>query len=140
MRAAIDLNIFLDVLQRRAPFVLSSAEVLREASWGKFHALISVHAVTTAFYVMQKASGLRCAEESVDWLLASFAVPAADGRTLRRARQLAMSDFEDAVVAATAEMEGCDCIVTRNIPDFAGSPVRAVTPEDFLKLLASPES
>lgn len=28
--------------------------------------------------------------------------------------------------------EPCDCIVTRNVADFAGSPVQALTPEEFL--------
>lgn len=49
-----------------------------------------------------------------------------------------MTDFEDAVVAASAEAAGCDYVVSRNVPDFAGSPVPAVTPADFLKHLPAP--
>lgn len=44
-----------------------------------------------------------------------------------------MPDFEDAVVDAVAERNGASYIVTRNIKDFAGSSVQAVTPTDFLK-------
>ena len=44
-----------------------------------------------------------------------------------------MPDFEDAVVAAVAERNGAAYILTRNINDFAGSPVPAITPAEFLK-------
>lgn len=49
-----------------------------------------------------------------------------------QARSLTFSDFEDAVVASAAQLAGCERIVTRNVADFAGSPVPAVTPEELL--------
>lgn len=36
------------------------------------------------------------------------------------------------VVASLAEAGQCRRIVTRNVSDFAGSPVAALTPTDFL--------
>jgi hypothetical protein len=48
---------------------------------------------------------------------------------------LTLADYEDAVVAGIAESTRCDYVVTRNVPDFAGSPVPAVTPTAFLALL-----
>jgi hypothetical protein len=49
-----------------------------------------------------------------------------------RARSLDFEDFEDAVVATSAEAAGCEVIITRNLTDFASSPVPALTPEEFL--------
>ena len=49
-----------------------------------------------------------------------------------------MTDFEDCVVAASAEAASCDHIVTRNVADFAGSPVPALPPAEFLTLLPAP--
>ena len=43
-----------------------------------------------------------------------------------------MSDFEDAIIAATALREAADYIITRNTKDFAKSPIPAITPDDFL--------
>ena len=34
--------------------------------------------------------------------------------------------------AVAAEACGADCIVTRNKPDFTGSPVPVLTPQEFL--------
>jgi hypothetical protein len=47
----------------------------------------------------------------------------------------AMLVFEDAVVAAIAQREKADFIVTRNGRHFRNSPVPAVSPADFLALL-----
>ena len=54
---------------------------------------------------------------------------------LMRARALGWSDFENAVMAAAAESSGCEALVTRNVKDFAGSPVTALTPEEYLVTL-----
>ena len=45
--------------------------------------------------------------------------------------------FEDAVQSATMESVHADYIITRNIKDFKNSPVKALTPNDFLKTVSS---
>jgi hypothetical protein len=48
--------------------------------------------------------------------------------------ELPMRDLEDAFQVAAAIAWGAECIVTRNLPDFKSSPIRAVSPAAFLKL------
>ena len=43
-------------------------------------------------------------------------------------------DFEDCLQAECAAACGADFIVARNAKDFSESPVKAVSPEDLLKL------
>ena len=57
---------------------------------------------------------------------------ACDAKLLSSARLLKFRDYEDAVVAASAQKAGCRYIVTRNPRDFSLSPVPAVTPGEFL--------
>ena len=99
---------------------------------GEIEAVLPVRAFTTLYYVLAKPAAKPKAEQTVDWLLAHFAVAVADKAVLLRARQLPMVDFEDAVVASLAQASQCDHVVTRNVPDFGGSPVPAITPTDFL--------
>lgn len=47
------------------------------------------------------------------------------------------NDFEDAVVAGLAEASQCDLIITRNVSDFANSPIAAMTLEEFVKRYVS---
>lgn len=109
-----------------------SAEVLSRARNGEIQALIPAHAVTTLHYVLAKAAGQPKADQTVDWLLAHFEIAPAGKDALRRARELAFQDFEDAVVASLAEAAQCGHVITRNEADFAGSPVPAVSPTAFL--------
>ena len=46
---------------------------------------------------------------------------------------LKFCDFEDAVIAATAERENADFLITRNTGDFIKSNISAISPADFLK-------
>ena len=109
--------------------------MLASAREGEYEGGIAGHLVTTFYYLLAKFSGAATADTAVDGLLADFAVAGAEKQILAKARKLLMKDFEDSVVAAAADSCGCDYIVTRNVPGFAGSPVPAVTPADFLNLL-----
>jgi predicted nucleic acid-binding protein len=68
----------------------------------------------------------------MDRLLDQLQVGNLDATGLREARGLAFKDFEDAVVAVVAKTYGSDFIVSRNVDDFANSPVPVITPTDFL--------
>jgi predicted nucleic acid-binding protein len=53
---------------------------------------------------------------------------------IQTAIKLELSDFEDAVICATAMRERADYILTRNVDDFANSPIKVIAPAEFLKL------
>jgi predicted nucleic acid-binding protein len=135
MKIMIDVNVALDLVQRRISFYDASAavinKVLRQETLGCFPS----HAITTIFYVVSKYAGHEKANEILDWLLAQFDIEAADKKTFLRARTNAIKDFEDAVVASLAETAQCDYIVTRNVADFKGSSIEAITPEEFLVMM-----
>lgn len=135
MKALLDLNVLLDVIQNRQPHYADSALVLSAARSGEFEALIPFHAVTTIFYLVERANDTATAQQTVDWLLKHFDISSVDKDTLVKARGLKLKDFEDAVVASIAARDGCDFIVSRNGSDFSGSPVKAIPPTDFLKHL-----
>lgn len=135
MKALIDLNVLLDVIQRREPHYDASARVLSLVASGALEAAIPGHAVTTIHYVVQRYAAKDLADQAVDWILSDFEIAAADRSVMLRARSLALGDFEDAVVAAAAENLRCSWIVTRNVADFTSSPVPAVTPAELLEAL-----
>lgn len=127
----VDLNILLDVLQRRAPRYAHSAKVIDRVARGELQAAVAAHAITTLHYLTGKAAGRAAADTAVNWALEHFEVVPVGAEELRRASALGFRDFEDAVVAAAAERARCTTIVTNNLRDFAGSPVAAVSPEEL---------
>jgi predicted nucleic acid-binding protein len=136
MRVMIDLNVLLDVLQNRQPHFADSAAVVSAALRGDYEAWMPAHCLTTLHYLIERHDSLAAADAAVDWHLKHLKVGPLDAAVFLDARRLGMSDFEDAVVVTTAEAAGCRWIVTRNVPDFASSPVPAISPAAFLRQLS----
>jgi predicted nucleic acid-binding protein len=132
MKLVLDLNVLLDVVQRREPFYFNSATVVSKVVEGEHIGYLPGHAVTTLHYVVGRYGTQKKADEFVDWLLAHFEIIPQDKVQFLRARSLSMPDFEDAALAAAAEAMRCDLILTRNLDDFEKSPVEALSPEEFL--------
>jgi predicted nucleic acid-binding protein len=128
----LDINVVLDVVQRREPHYHASAAVLDQVVRKKVAGALSAHAVTTIHFIVCRYQSRDTASQVVEWLLGRFAIAAVGKAELIRAQALGWGDFEDGVVAAAAESSGCEAIVTRNVRDFRSSPVMAVTPEEYL--------
>jgi len=139
VRVLVDLNVLLDVIQRREPHYAASAEVLSLIAAGELDGAVAGHALTTIDYVVSRFAGRKSADEAVDWILGGMEVVAEGRDVFLRPRSFEMKDFEDAVVAAAAEQVHADRVVTRNVDDFEHSPVPAVTPRELLAELGPSE-
>ena len=134
MKVMLDTNVVLDVLLGREPFFADSQAVARQAALRRIEAFISAAAATDFFYLLPRnLKDKEKAKAGMKKLLRLVRIADALGEDVYTAFASGMEDVEDALVAAIAERYGMDCIVTRNAKDFAGSPVAALTPQDFLR-------
>lgn len=134
MRIMIDTNVVLDVFLKREPFFQASYDVMKQSALQTHEGFISAAAATDIYYVLRRSlKDDNKARESMEKLLQLVGIADALGEDVHAAVASNMVDFEDALVTAIAERCQLDCIVTRNTKDFAQSPVKAVTPEEFLK-------
>lgn len=131
MKVTVDINVLLDVFQKREPHYAASAQVMAMIEEGKIEAVFPAHGITT-LYLARKHATRPDAEAAMDKVLKHFQIGNLDPDGWQRARILPMTDFEDAVVATVAETSGSTLIITRNTPDFEDSPVPAVSPLEFL--------
>lgn len=69
--------------------------------------------------------------------LSGFTILPIDKQTLLDADSLAGNDFEDNIMIAAAVAASLDAIVTRNVADFAHSPIPVWEPAELLKRLAA---
>jgi len=132
VRVTLDINVLLDVFQKREPHYAASARVLAMIQQGELDAVFPAHGFTTLYYVVRKHASRPGAEAAMDRVLEHFEVANLAVAGWVRARALPMSDFEDAVVAPVAEESGSRFIITGNTGDFTHSPVPAITPVEFL--------
>ena len=139
MKVMLDLNILLDHIQKREPHYQFSSIVISEVLKNKVEGIIPAHALTTLYYLISKYTNKERANERIDWLLEKFDFVGGDKSLFKRARNLQIEDFEDAVVASLAEDLHCDHIISRNVPDFENFPIPAITPEEFARTYVNVE-
>lgn len=136
MKVTVDINVPLDVFQKREPHYAASARVLAMVQQGEVTGVFPAHGFTTLFYLVRKHASRPNAEAAMDDVLRHFEVGNLVATGWVRARSLPMTDFEDAVVAVVAEETASEFIITRNTGDFTHSPVPAITPVEFLSQFA----
>lgn len=135
MKVMIDTNIVLDVFLQREPFFQASYEVMKQSALEKLEGFVSASAATDIYYLLRRSlKDDGRAKDSMEKLLQLVGIADALGEDVHAAVASNMSDFEDALVASIAERCQMEYIITRNTKDYTESPVKAITPEDFLKL------
>jgi len=137
VRVLLDTNVVLDVLLDREPFVQDSARVMDQVERGFLTGLLCATTVTTLAYLAGKTVGRKQAVHQMRQLLHLFEVAPVTRAVLDAALDSKTTDFEDAVLAEAAQHAGAQAIITRNLKDFAHSPVRACTPKQWLAMDAA---
>lgn len=132
MRLLLDINVILDVIFER-PGEAASSELIATCSQQN-HAYLAWHSVATLSYLIQRQQNAKAAHLAITELLAWAQVATTTHSDALQALQLTMTDFEDALQASAALACGATYIITRNVRDFAASPVPAITPEKYLAL------
>ena len=135
MRIMIDTNVFLDVLTRREPFYAASRQVLELCEKGLVQGFLTASSVTDIYYLIHRH--LHNTEQSYQALGAVLKIakvlPVTNEDVLSAYLQHS-PDFEDCLLATCAQVNRCDMIVTRNVKDFAGLGIPAMTPDEFLRI------
>ena len=128
----IDTDVLIDVALDRHPHVAAASELLDRIEHGAEAAFIAWHSVSNFYYLVAPALGGVNTRDFIVELTRFVAVAATDTASIRYAAQLPMADFEDAMQVAAARACGARHIVTRNVKDYARSPIRAVAPHNAL--------
>jgi predicted nucleic-acid-binding protein len=136
LTALIDTNILIDFLNERVPFNDAADQIFDACSNQRVSGYIAAHSVTDAFYILRKDYS---AKTRKNMLLDLFDVLNVEGIDKAKLTESLLNedfdDIEDRLQVECAKAVNADYIVTRNITDFAISPIKAILPEDFLKLL-----
>jgi predicted nucleic acid-binding protein len=137
MRALIDTNVVIDVIESRERFLADSYAVLRLIAEDKLTGFLPAGSVADVYCIIRK-SGKEAgkARGAIVALLELVRLCDTTRGDVSTALSLGISDFEDAILAATAKREKVDFIITRNERDFTNSPVPALSPKDFLARIA----
>jgi predicted nucleic acid-binding protein len=140
MHVLLDTNILLDSIMQRAPWHKEADAVVQAVARGQVSCAVTTLSLATVFYVGRKAVGTAAARAGVRKYLSGFTILPIDKQTLLDADGLTGNDFEDNIMITAAVAASLDAIVTRNLADFAHSPIPVWEPAELLKRLTSPSS
>lgn len=138
MRIMMDLNVIVDIAEGREGFCDKSREAFEKAVVGGVELFFPIHGFTTLHYLLAHAKKGENSKEYISWLCDRVMCAPANRAVIKAACASAVKDFEDAVVDETAFSAQCDFIVTRDTRHFEASRVKAMSPSEFIEILAQP--
>lgn len=136
MRALLDTCVIIDAMQERKPFSDDAKAIFLLAANQQFIGYITAKSSTDIYYLMHRYNhDDKQSRAILNKLFTLFEVLDTAGTDCRHALPSQISDYEDAVMIATAERSEVDCIVTRNTHDYTRSVITVFTPEEFIARL-----
>lgn len=140
MNVLIDTCIIIDALQSREPFCKDAEDVFLSVANRRCVGFLAANSVTDIYYLMHKAlHSVAETKKVLSVLFSLFEILDTCGIDCRKALTSDISDYEDAVMIESAARDEIDCIVTRNLKDYAGAPMPVYAPAQFIKLLYADE-
>lgn len=134
-KALIDLNIILDMLNKRQDHE-AALSVYDLCVKKKLKGYVSSHEITTLAYFMEKEKyNKRKRDKIITSLLDNLSVLTANEKILRDALDSEIDDYEDAIIDELASKEKIDLIVTRNLKDFKQSRNNIYTAIEALEMM-----
>ena len=140
MNALIDTCIIIDALQSREPFSKDAETIFLSVANRRCVGFLTANSVTDIYFLMHKALHSTAeTRKALGILFSLFEIIDTCGIDCRKALTSGVSDYEDAVMIETAARAEIDCIVTRNLKDYAGAPMPVYSPTQFIELLYADE-
>ncbi|MDO4422657.1 MAG: PIN domain-containing protein [Eubacteriales bacterium] len=137
MKVLIDTNIMIDALTNRDGRSGFSATVIDLCAKQVIDGYVALHSISNMYYILRKQYSDAERRTILKRYNEILKVAEVGNDVVDRAiNNTAISDYEDALQYACAETVGADYIVTRNIKDYGKAEIRAISPEELLKLLA----
>lgn len=140
MRILVDTNIIIDALTGREPFRESAEQIFLLAANQIEDMYITASSATDIYYLVRKhLHNTEKSKNTMSKLYQLFGILDVTAKDCQDALVSDMKDYEDAVISCCAKRNQMDNIVTRNTKDFEKSKVRALLPDEFIKLVSQNE-
>ena len=140
MKILVDTNIIIDALTGREPFREAAEQIFMLAANQTEDMYITASSATDIYYLIRKhLHDSDQAKKMMSKLYELFYILDVTSNDCYEALSSKEKDYEDAVIASCANRNQMDYIVTRNIKDYECSKVKALLPDDLIKLISQNE-
>ena len=141
MRAIIDTNVIVDVLQKREPWFEAGSKIFIAIANRQIAGCITAkQAADVHFFSRKQFKGQDDVDEKsrqvLSGLFSLFEVIDTLAVDCQDAIGINNNDYEDALMIASAQRAGVDCIVTRDPKHYRSSSVNTYSPDEFLDVIS----
>lgn len=136
MRVLVDTCVIIDALQSRVPFAEAAQKIFIHSANKQFEGYITAKSVTDIYYLTHRLTHSDTETRKIlSKLFTLFHLLDTTSLDCRKAISSEISEYEDAIMVETALRSEMDCIVTRNLKDYAKSPIMVYEPTAFISVL-----
>ncbi len=137
MKVLIDTNVLVDVATMRESLWETSKCVLELCRQGTLDGYISTRAFLDLFYILRKEYSPEVRKQMIRTTRNYLETVIITNDIINEALDNNnFTDFEDAVQNECAKSVSADYIVTRNTKDYEKADIKAISPEELLKLMS----
>lgn len=133
MKVLIDTNVWLDVALGREGFYSASITVLYEFIDEGDEMCIAATSLKDVFFIVARLEGADAAYQAVERIMDLATIIPVDGIVCASALPLERPDFEDGIIAAAAQAEEADLILTRDKEAFATLGIEKMSPVQLME-------
>jgi len=133
MKILLDTNVIVDIISKRSGYT-DSLELLHRCEDKKLYGYITTTTITDIMYILRNYSPQSVLRNTMQKLMKIVETAEVSKNDIYSSFLSDMVDFEDGVQAYCGLRYGMEYIITRNLSDFELSPVKVISPKDFLLL------
>lgn len=137
-KVLIDTDVLMDFFFDRKPFAKYATELINLCAEKKVEGFTTPVIIANAYYLLRKTANHSIIVEKLKQLLTIIEIVSIEKNAVLDALNSDFKDFEDALQNFSAVENGeIKIILTRNLKDFKKSELAILTPETYLKGIAS---
>lgn len=137
-KVLIDTDVLMDFFFDRKPFAKYATELINLCAEKKVEGFTTPVIIANVYYLLRKTANHSIIVEKLKQLLTIIEIVSIEKNAVLDALNSDFKDFEDALQNFSAVENGeIKIILTRNLKDFKKSELAILTPETYLKGIAS---
>ena len=139
MRLLIDTSILIDYLGRKPPFFQDAQRVMAAGYFGDAQLWASTQSFKDAFFVLSHYVDSLQVQDALSKVLEVVNPVDLTADDIATAARLKWDDYENCLIALSAQKAGADYLVTRDRNGFSRSLVAPITPAEWLECIRETE-
>lgn len=128
----VDTNVWVDIVLKRPDFVEDSLGSVMVCIEEGMRLLVVGTSVKDVFYWAAKSAGADAGYRALDLLFSIADIAAVDDPVCNQALTLEKPDYEDGIIAACAQVEQVDAILSRDAAAFNNLAIPKFTPSELI--------